>query len=421
MRKNHTDVICHGLKDCELPMEYRTIFNNAFVGIAFTRNRVITGCNPRCEAVFGYSPEELNGVSTRSLFPTITDYKLARQAAYTALQQNRVFEGEGLMQNKSGERFWCAFSGTVIGQVAAAKKVEIVWIFQDINKRKLAELALSRAHQELETRVEQRTATLAAENHMLQSEMQARRCIEEKHREQQAELARMARINTAGEMVSSLAHELGQPLASMLNYAHGCLLRLATGNATPEELKHGLIQAVRNAEQAGEIVRRVRRFMHKRPPEKRLYDINQVLDDVTGFLDAEARRQEVILRIRRAEGPLKIMIDRVEIQQVLVNLIKNAFEAMAETTDRPKTVELSCLKSAQNAVVIAIADSGPGVPQYLRNSVFEPFFTTKDKGMGFGLAICGSLIETHGGKIQLGESWLGGALFEVILPLGETP
>ncbi|MNF75672.1 Sensor protein FixL [compost metagenome] len=168
-------------------------------------------------------------------------------------------------------------------------------------------------------------------------------------------------------------------------------------------------------------MRRVRRFMHKRPPEKRLYDINQVLDEVTGFLEAEARRQQVTLRIRRAEGPLKIVIDRVEIQQVLVNLIKNAIEAMAETTDRPKTVELSCLKSAQNTIVIAIADSGPGIPQYLRNSVFEPFFTTKDKGMGFGLAICGSLIETHGGKIQLGESWLGGALFEVILPLGETP
>jgi C4-dicarboxylate-specific signal transduction histidine kinase len=256
---------------------------------------------------------------------------------------------------------------------------------------------------------------------MLQAEMQARRRIEEKHRVQQTELARMARINTAGEMVSSLAHELGQPLASMLNYTHGCLLRLATGNATQEELRHGLVQAVRNAEQAGEIVRRVRRFLHKRPPEKRLHDINQVLNEIVTFLDAEARRQEVTLRIRRTERPLKILVDRVEIEQVIVNLVKNAFEAMAETTGRPKTVEISCHERAENTVIVAVADNGPGVPQYLRESIFEPFFTTKDKGMGFGLAICRSLVETHGGTLELGESWLGGALFEVILPSGETP
>jgi C4-dicarboxylate-specific signal transduction histidine kinase len=181
------------------------------------------------------------------------------------------------------------------------------------------------------------------------------------------------------------------------------------------------VQAVRNAEQAGEIVRRVRRFLHKRPPEKRLHDINQVLNEIVTFLDAEARRQEVTLRIRRTERPLKILVDRVEIEQVIVNLVKNAFEAMAETTGRPKTVEISCHERAENTVIVAVADNGPGVPQYLRESIFEPFFTTKDKGMGFGLAICRSLVETHGGTLELGESWLGGALFEVILPSGETP
>ncbi|MBI3149131.1 MAG: PAS domain S-box protein [Betaproteobacteria bacterium] len=421
MRKKHPVVICPVPDSCEPLMEYETIFNNAFVGIAFTRNRVITRSNPRCGEIFGYSPEELNGVSARMLFPSDTDYELAGDAAFTALKQKREFGGEVLMRRKSGECFWCGFSGTIVGPAATAGVVETVWIFQDIDDRKRAELALASAHQELETRVEQRTARLEAANRMLQAEMQARRRIEEKHQGQQAELARMARINTAGEMVSSLAHELGQPLASMLNYVHGCLLRLATGNATPEELRHGLVQAVRNAEQAGEIVRRVRRFLHKRPPEKRLHNINQVLNEIAAFLDAEARRQEVTLRIRRTERPLKILVDRVEFEQVIVNLVKNAFEAMAGTSGRPKTVEISCLESARNTVVVAVADNGPGVPPYLRESIFEPFFTTKDKGMGFGLAICCSLIETQGGKIRLGESWLGGASFEVILPSGETP
>lgn len=422
MQKNRSIVICPAPPGCELLMEYKTIFNNAFVGIAFMRNRVITRCNPRCEELFGYSQGELHEVSTRALFPSDTDYELAGETAYAALKQQREFGGEMLMRRKSGDSFWCGFSGTVVGVGAPGGAVEtVVWIFQDINERKLAELALTSSRQELEIRVEQRTASLEAANRMLQTGMLAQRRIEEKHRVQQSELARMARINTAGEMVSSLAHELGQPLAAMLNYVHGCLLRLATGNATPEELKHGLVQAVRNAEQAGEIVRRVRRFLHKHKPEKRLHDINQILNEIAASLDTEARHQEVTLRIRRTEHPLKIMIDRVEIEQIIVNLVKNAFEAMAETSGQPKIVEISCLESAQHTVVVAVADNGPGVPPYLRESIFEPFFTTKDKGMGFGLAICCSLVETHCGKIQLSESWLGGALFEVILPSGDTP
>lgn len=421
MRNNHPVVTCPTPDDCEQLMEYKTIFNNAFVGIAFTRNRVITRCNPRCEEIFGYLPGGLDGASARALFPSDEDYELASDAAYAALKKDPEFGGEVLMRRKSGERFWCGFSGTVVRPDAAVSGIaETVWIFQDIDERKQAELALASTRQELEIRVEQRTAKLEAANRMLQAEMQARRRIEEKQRLQQTELARMARINTAGEMVSALAHELGQPLASMQNYTHGCLLRLATGNATPEELRHGLVQAIRNAEQAGEIVRRVRRFLHKAPPDKRLHDIGQILNEIAAFLDAEARRQEVTLRIRRTERPLKVLVDRVEIEQVVVNLVKNAFEAMAETSSRPKMVELACLESAGHTAVIAVADSGPGVPQYLRESIFEPFFTTKDKGMGFGLAICCSLIETHGGKIQLGESWLGGALFEIVLPSGET-
>lgn len=406
---------------CEPLMDYQTIFNNAAIGIVFTQNRVITRCNPRCTEIFGYSPEELNGVSARVLFPSDTDYELAGDTAFTALLQKHEFGGEVLMQRKSGECFWCSFSGTNVGPVATSGAVETVWVFQDINDRKLAERELTSTHQELESRIEQRTAKLKTANHMLQAEMQARRRIEEKHRVQQAELARMARINTAGEMVSSLAHELGQPLASMLNYVHGTLLRLATGNATPDELRHGLVQAVRNAEQAGEIVRRVRRFLHKHPSKKRLHDIDQILNEIAAFLDAETRHQEVTLRIRRTERPLKILADRVEIEQIIVNLVKNAFEAMAETTGRTKIVEISCHESAENTVVVAVADNGPGVPQHLRESIFEPFFTTKDKGMGFGLAICRSLVDMHGGTLELGESWLGGSLFEVTLPSGETP
>lgn len=407
----------------KLLTEYKAIFNSRFVGIAFTTDRVITHCNPHCEEIFGYPPGELDGISVRVLFPSDEDYELAGHAAYKALDQKGEIKGEQLMRRKSGERIWCGYCATLLDMSGTASPIKtgtVVWIFQDINARKSMELTLANTLQELETRVEQRTANLEEVNRMLQTEMMARRRIEEKHRIQHAEMARMARINTAGEMVSSLAHELGQPLAAMLNYAHGCLLRLASGNATPEELRHGLIQTIRNAEQAGEIVRRVRRFLHKRLPEKRLHDMHQILNEIVAFLDPEARRHEIVLRIRRTELPLNILIDRVEIEQVIVNLVKNSFEAMAETTGQKKIVEISCHEKPLGTVIIAIADNGPGVPPYLRESIFEPFFTTKDKGMGFGLAICSSLIELHGGKLQLGESWLGGALFEVKLPSGNA-
>lgn len=421
MRNHYPFVTCPTPDTREPLMDYNTIFDNAPVGMACTRNRVVMRCNHRCEQIFGYSPGELKGVPVQNLFPSTEDAPLSSDGTRVSLGKDREFGGEVLMRRQSGEHFWCDYRGTVVGPGRTSGTADIVWIFQDINERKLAELACTNARHELEVRVEQRTAKLEAANQMLQAEMQARRRIEEKHRLQQTELARVARINTAGEMVSALAHELGQPLASLLNYVHGCLLRLATGNATPAELRHGLVQAVHNAEQAGEIVRRVRRFMHKAPPDKRRHHVGPMLNEIVAFLEAEARRQEVELRIRHVEHPIAIMADRVELEQVIVNLVKNALEALAEVSGRPRIVELSYLETNQHTAVIAVADNGPGVPQALRESIFEPFFTTKNKGMGFGLAICNSLIETHGGKIRLGDSWLGGALFEVILPLGDTP
>lgn len=401
----------------KLQAEYEACFDNLLVGIACLNNTTITRCNTRCEEIFGYSPGELEGVSARALFSSDSDYRRIGKAALAAFKQQRDIKDEVLMQRKSGDHFWCALNGTNIDPTVAT---ETLWFFQDTSERRQAEQVLARMQQEVEFRVAQRTASLTAANRTLQAEMQRRRRNEDKQREQQTELARMARINTAGEMVSSLAHELGQPLASMLNYTQGCLLRLASGNATHEELKHGLVQAARNAEQAGEIVRRVRRFLHKRSPERRLQDINKVLREIITFLDAEAHLHEIALRVRCADQPLNCLMDRIEIEQVVVNLVKNAFDAMTDTVRGSKIVEISCLKGPEDTIVMAVADNGPGVPESLKDSIFEPYFSTKNKGMGFGLAICCSLIEKHGGKIRLGESWLGGALFEVLLPSGET-
>lgn len=402
----------------DLIAQYKSIFSTTFAGIAIISNANIVSCNHCCEEIFGYSQAELNNTVINKLFPSDSDFELASKGAYATLMQEREFFGETLMRRKSGELFWCGFNGITVGVNNSGEKIKaVLWIFQDINKHKLLEIVLRDTLVGLENIVKQRTDSLEIANQLLEVQLLKQRQLEQKHRTQQSELARMARINTAGEMVSSLIHELGQPLASMLNYVHGCLMRFAVGNFNPDELKHGLIQAVRHAEQAGEIVRRVRNTLHRHTPKKEMLDINQVLRGILESLSGEALCHDISLRISRSEYPLRIFIDRVEIEQIIVNIVKNSFEALLEFTGQPKIVEISCHSLNEDYIIIAVSDNGPGVPVDLRQIIFEPYFTTKEAGMGFGLSICCSMIEMHGGEIRLGDSLLGGALFEVLLPL----
>lgn len=240
---------------------------------------------------------------------------------------------------------------------------------------------------------------------------------EARYRAQQAEIARVCRINTVGEMVSSLAHELGQPLSSMQNYAHGCLLRLAAKELDVDALKHALIQVIRNAEHAGQIVRRVRSYLSKHNPERTLQALSPILDDVVQFLEPEAARLGVRLRLRENLPGVKAVIDRIELEQVVINLVKNSFDAVADMPAIQRVVDLAFVQRGPQHVVIAVADSGPGIPEVIRESVFDPFFTTKPDGIGLGLAICRSIVEANGGNIIYKPSWLGGALFEILLPI----
>lgn len=373
---------------------------------------------PRCDQIFGRKHAEITGVALNTLLSTEEE-----QGDLPVLDVSEIDRLPGFQSRKAQIKStenkrvsYCSFDIRT-GSVDRPGELLTIWFFLDAEEE--SGKGHLRSDRENTNEPDQRTADLEIANQMLQREIQARRRVEEKYRAQQSEMARISRINTAGEMVSALAHELGQPLAAMLNYTHGCLLRLATGNATNDELRQGLVHAVRNAEQAGEIVKRVRRFLHKAPPERRLHDVNRIIDEIAAFLDVEARRHEICLRIRRTDTPLRISVDRVEIEQVLVNLVKNAFEAMNGINKQPKIAEISCLASAQREVIIAVADNGPGVPDYIKESIFEPFFTTKNKGMGFGLAICNSLVTSNGGEMKLSDSWLGGALFEIKLPLGD--
>ena len=248
------------------------------------------------------------------------------------------------------------------------------------------------------------------------TEITERRRLEERDRTQQAELARVSRLNTMGEMAAALAHELGQPLAATLNYLPGCQLRRAADEFDRELFDSAISQAIYHAEQAGGIVRHVRQFVRKHEPESVLVPINALIEQMVSFLDFERRQSQTAIELDLAGGLPSVWIDPLEIKQVLINLIKNGFEAMAEVPPEGRIIEISTARKGR-AVEVAVSDRGPGVSKTKLTQIFNAFFTTKTKGIGLGLAVCRSIIESHGGRITVDRNVLGGARFSFTLPI----
>ncbi|MGQ0621602.1 MAG: PAS domain-containing sensor histidine kinase [Panacagrimonas sp.] len=250
------------------------------------------------------------------------------------------------------------------------------------------------------------------------TEITERMRLVERERTQQAELARVSRLNTMGEMAAALAHELGQPLAATLNYLHGCRLRLAADEFDRELFDSAISQAIYHAEQAGGIVRHVRQFVRKHEPESVLIPINSLIEQMVSFLDFERRQSQTSIVLDMAPDLPPVWVDPLEIKQVLINLIKNAFEAMSEVPPPARVIEISTGRKGR-AVLVAVSDRGPGVTKTKLTQIFNAFFTTKPKGIGLGLAVCRSIIESHGGRITVDRNVLGGARFSFTLPVRE--
>ena len=526
--------------------EHQIIFDNAFVGVVHTRERVIVRCNRRFEEMFGYGVGELNDQDVFVLYPSREDYDRIGRQGYGWLVDHDAYSDERQMKRKDGDLFWCQVSGRTLDHDHPSR--DGVWIFQDITERKRAEEALTRANERLEQRVAERTADLRRAYEALRDEMSARRQTEEdlrasqekyralfeafpigisltdedgnvieinrklgrigtlatvarftrelgmtslearlvhpdgtplKHDElpstraireqrvvddvelgirysntktrwftvtaapipvkgygamvayseiterkrmeerektQQEELARVSRLNTMGEMAAALAHELGQPLAATLNYLHGCQLRLQSGEFDRELFDSAMSQAIYHAEHAGGIVKNVRQFVRKHEPESVIVPINDLIQQMVSFLEFERQQSETSIALDLAEGLPPVRLDPLEIKQVLINLIKNAFEAMADIPPSRRVLQVST-KTKGGTVEVAVADRGPGVSKTKLTQIFNAFFTTKPNGIGLGLAVCRSIIESHDGRLTVARNVHGGATFSFTLPL----
>lgn len=255
-------------------------------------------------------------------------------------------------------------------------------------------------------------------------DMSERRHAEELAQRHQHEMAHVARLVTLGEMASGLAHELNQPLAAIVNYAHGAIRRMeATPPAEAAVVKGALERIAQQASRAGEIIRRLRGFARKSEFQRLPVDVNAVVREMLRFCLPEARRHGVHLTAELAPHLPTVLADRVQIEQVLLNLLRNAMEAAPGDAagGHGSPVRVRSEYTAEGMVAVHVIDRGPGLPSTDPERLFEQFYTTKPKGLGLGLSISRSLMEAHGGQLWAEPNPEGGAIFSFTLPAAPAP
>lgn len=244
-----------------------------------------------------------------------------------------------------------------------------------------------------------------------------RKRIEELERLRHAELTRLGRINSMSEMGAALAHQMGQPLVSAVNYLNGCRLRLEHVDGV-EEISQSVGLALEYLGQAGDILRHVKDFVCKHKPEKIPEDINEVIKDALSFLNFEVHRHQVTVQLQLPPNPPLVPLCKVEIQQVLFNLMKNGMEAMTSLPAEARVLLIGTeVVGEGRSIKVFVQDHGTGVEKQAAKRVFEPYFSTKQDGMGVGLTICRSIVESHGGELSFSKIGKRGSRFQFTLPM----
>ena len=238
--------------------------------------------------------------------------------------------------------------------------------------------------------------------------------MEEALRSTRRKLSAAMQIATVAEMSASIAHEINQPLASVVTNAHACQTWLSHDPPNLERAQATLERIIRDGHSAAEVVRRIRALFKEAAPVKAPLDINQIVAEVLRVLSDELRDNRIVVETELAVDLPRIAGDHVQIQQTLINLVHNATEAMAGLTDRARLLVLKSTRQGDE-LLIEVRDHGTGINDTVR--VFEPFFTTKESGMGMGLAISRSIVEAHGGRIWATVNKEAGTTFSIALPL----
>jgi PAS domain S-box-containing protein len=356
---------------------WRNLFESVPVGVNMVGlHRRYVAANPAFLRMTGYSEAEL-----RSLTPvdiTHEDDRASTEAIITAQLAGQPYlqHREKRYLRKDGGVIWAevdAFLAPVAGSAPLLAGVAV-----DITERKHAEEALRAA---------------------------------------QADLERMARLTTMGELSASIAHEINQPLAAIVTQSEAALRFLDRDRPDLKEAQDALSCITRDGMRAADVVRGLRALAGKSGPQLAKLDIDDVISEVLALARSELRRHDVVLRTALATGNRPVMGDRVQLQQVLLNLIMNGVQAMRGVTERTRELTVSSTPAEPSSVLVAVEDSGAGLDPAVAQRMFEPFFTTKPDGLGMGLAICRSIVEAHGGRLWVSPRAPHGADVRFTVPL----
>ncbi|MDH3588659.1 MAG: PAS domain S-box protein [Gammaproteobacteria bacterium] len=329
--------------------------------------------NRAAEALFGYSADEIRGKNVSVLMPE--PYRSEHDGyikRYLETGEKKIIGigREASARQKNGDFFPIDLS---VGEIRHAGERRFVGIIRDISERK--------------------------EN---------ARMI----RQQQERLEHVMRLGTLGEMAAGIAHEINQPLTAISTYAQAAKRLINSGQLDDERLLEILDKTGTQAERAGQVIRRIRNLARKRPAKRERHDIHTVVEEVIHLAEVDTHLHNVSLE-QHLPGSLPLAwIDPVQIQQVVLNLIRNAIE----TSPGANHVVVSAYKRNKEEVVIDVSDDGPGIQPDLLSEIFNPFFTTKEQGTGMGLSISRSIVTSHGGRLEARNNETGGATFSVVLP-----
>jgi len=330
----------------------------------------------------GYSREELVGMHPRD-FDVALDEGAIRQLAERARAGERMtFETQH--RRKDGTVFPVEIR---TGTFRQGDKLFYLSLARDISERKLAEAALRDKEMALQSA--------------------------------RTELARVSRLTTLGELTTSIAHEVNQPLGAMVTNAGACARWLAAQPPDMGEARAALDNIVADGKRAAAIIARIRALAKREMPRKELLDVNRKILDVLALAEHEMGTQEIVLRTELDPTLPPVAGDRVQLQQVLLNLILNALEAMSGVHDRPRELTIVSTRSDASTILVEVRDSGEGLEPASTERVFEPFYTTKAQGIGIGLSISRSIVEAHGGRLSARANQPHGAAFQFTLPLAE--
>lgn len=276
------------------------------------------------------------------------------------------------------------------------------------SKRKQAEEVMREARDELEIRVQERTEELRQANETLRERSEVLQ-------ETQTELAHVTRVMTLGELTASIAHEVNQPLAAIVTNGNATLRWLAQPNLG--EARQAVHRIIKDSYRASEVIARVRTLVRKAPPRHDWIDLNEIILEVFALAENEARRNRVALKQDLPDDLPRVLGDRVQLQQVILNLVMNGMESIVKHNDGLRELSVASSNHEANTVRVAVRDTGEGLDSTSLDRLFDAFFSTKPGGMGMGLAISRTIIESHGGRLWAAANSPQGAVFQFSLPI----